>query len=112
VTVAGGVGRWAFKQVSVQRVMLGCALGCEPELGGDRHPGDQGQLLAVAWASHGLTGPCRPADGAGPPPAAGCVPQLAVYQGQAQHSAEQHYRSDQVQLGGRDQSGGYQFAGG
>jgi len=38
------------------------------------------------------------------------VPQLAVHQGQAQHSAEQHYRSNQVQLSGRDQSGGYQLA--
>ena len=92
--------------------MLGCALGCEPELVRDRHPGDQGQLLAVAWASHGLTGPSRPANGAGPPPAAGRMPQLAVYQGQAQHSAEQHYRSNQAQLGGRNQSGGYQLADG
>lgn len=112
MTVAREVGRWAFKQVSVQRVMLGCALGCEPELVRDRHPGDQGQLLAVAWASHGLTGPSRPADGAGPPPAAGRMPQLAVHQGQAQHSAEQHDRTDQVQLSGRDQSGGYQLADG
>ncbi len=39
VTVPRRVGRWPLQQVAVQRVFLGCSLGCQPELGRDRQPG-------------------------------------------------------------------------
>jgi len=106
VTVTRRVGRWPLQQVAVQRIFLGCSLGCQPELGRDRQPGGQGQLLAVARTSHsltsfGLTGVGLTSTGAGTSTSPAQLAGPAIDGDQAAHRGQQQDRSKQTDAGFR-----------
>jgi len=88
----------------VQRVFPGSSLGCQPELGRDRQPGGQGQLLAVARTSHsltgvGLTGVGLTSTGAGTSPSPAQLAGLAIDEDQAAHRGQQQDRAEQTDAG-------------
>lgn len=85
----------------MQRVFPGSSLGCQPELGRDRQPGGQGQLLAVARTSHSLTcGGLTCVDltrcGASIDPPPMLLAGLAMDEDQAEHRGEQQDRREQT----------------
>ncbi len=88
----------------MQRVFPGSSLGCQPELGRDRQPGGQGQLLAVARTSHsltgvGLTGVGLTSTGAGTSPSPAQLAGLAIDEDQAAHRGQQQDRAEQTDAG-------------
>jgi len=112
VTVTRRVSRWPLQQIAVQRVLLGCSLGCQPELGRDRQPGGQGQLLAVARTSHSLTSVGLTSTGAGTSPSPAQLAGPAMDGDQAAHRGQQQDRSEQTGAGFPDRWPGDQVGAG